>query len=82
MGCELEFYAYHSKNSIAVEGNGKAPHKVHTSLEKTQGPVSGFCYARNREWDAVNFKKSTSLEKKLRALSLVSATLESEYATQ
>ena len=27
-----------------------------TSLEKTQRPVSGFCYARNRVCDAVSYQ--------------------------
>ena len=34
-----------------------------TSLENTQSPVSGFCYAPNGVCFAVNFKKSISLEK-------------------
>ena len=29
-----------------------------TSVEKTQSPVSGFCYARNRVCDAVNLNKT------------------------
>ena len=33
-----------------------------TSLENTQSPVSGFCYARNRVWSVVNLKRCTSLE--------------------
>ena len=69
-----------SKTPLVREATGN--HRMNsTSLGKTQGPVSGLCYARNRVSNVVNFKKSTSLEK-LRALSLVSATLEIEYAMQ
>ena len=34
-------------NTIHQEGNEKPPHKESPSLEKAQGPVSGFCLARN-----------------------------------
>ena len=30
------------------------PFSKSTALEKTQNPVSGFCYARNRVWDLVS----------------------------
>ena len=46
-GCEFECCMCHNKNAIGEEGNGKPPHES-TSLERTQSPVAGFCYARNR----------------------------------
>ena len=67
------------RNAIGEEGSGEPPHKVHFPRKETQSPFSGFCYAPNRVCFAVNFKKSTSLDK-LRALFLVSATLQIEFA--
>ena len=47
MGCGFDSYAHHDKNAIGEEGNGNYLMNS-TSLEKTQNPISGFCYARNR----------------------------------
>ena len=44
----MEFYEY----TIDEEGNGSHLIKS-TSLEETQSPVSGFCYARNRVCNAI-----------------------------
>ena len=40
------------KSTIGDKGNGKPPHAVN-SLEKTQSPFYGVCYARNRVCNAV-----------------------------
>ena len=40
------------KTPLVMEATGNHLIKS-TSIENTQGPVSGFCYARNRECDAV-----------------------------
>ena len=53
-GCQFDSSMYHNKNTIGEEGNGKPPAKTHFS-SKTQIFASGFCYARNRVCNAVQF---------------------------
>ena len=52
-GCQPDFFICQNKNAIGKEGNMKPPREFPTSLEKTQSPISGFCYARNRVCNAV-----------------------------
>ena len=52
-GHEFDSFMRHNKNTIGEEGNGKPSHEFHYPRNKTQIPVSGFCYARNRVCNVV-----------------------------
>ena len=51
-GYQFDSSMYHFQNAVGEKGNRKPPHKIHFPV-KTQSPVSGFCYARNRICNAV-----------------------------
>ena len=51
-GCQFETSICQIPNVIDEEGNGKPLSEPHFPIE-TQSPVSGFCYARSRVYNAV-----------------------------
>ena len=63
-GCEFGSSMCRNRYAIGEEGNGKPPHEFHFPRKNSEPcleiehaiPVSGFCYARNRACDAVNYQ--------------------------